>query len=81
MDKKIIFPIIGGITLLVGLFILFGIHTPNKEININKLEATILSTNNSKVTVQDKDNVIYTFEMEDPSSCTGKNVLLKYTGF
>ena len=80
MDKKIIFPIIGGITLLVGLLVLFGIHTPDQEISTNKLEATVLSIDDDKVMVQDKENVIYTFEIDDMSSCKGENVLLEYTG-
>ena len=80
MNKKIIFPVIGGITLLVGLFVLFGIHNLSKDISTNKLEATVLSIDDSKVMVQDKNNIIYTFEVDDMSSCYGENVMLEYTG-
>lgn len=80
MDKKIMIPIIGGITLIIGLFVLFGLHTPTEEISTHQLKGTILSTKDSQITVQDKDNVIYTFEIEDISSCYGENVMLEYTG-
>lgn len=80
MDRKIMIPVFGGITLLIGLFVLFGIHDTDKNADTNKLEATILTSVDSKITVQDKDNVIYTFEIEDLSTCSGKNVILEYTG-
>lgn len=73
-------PIIVGITLIFGLFILFGTTNPNKEIGIKQLTATIISKENKKITVQDKNNVIYTFELNDIDTCTGETVLLEYTG-
>lgn len=79
MDRKVIIPVFGSITLLVGLFMFFTLHNAD-DVATNKLAATVLSVNDSTVMVQDKDNVIYTFEMEDTSTCTGNNVLLEYTG-
>lgn len=80
IDKKIMFPIIGGITLLVGLLVLFGLHNTNEEISTSKLEATVLSASAEMVMVQDKDNVIYTFEVQGIDECSSGNVLLEYTG-
>ncbi|MBQ8682035.1 MAG: beta-hexosaminidase [Bacilli bacterium] len=79
MDKKIMIPIIGGITLLVGLFVLFGLHNTD-NVQTSKLEATVLSRDSSTVMVQDKDNVIYTFEVNDTATCSNGNVVLEYTG-
>lgn len=80
MDKRLIYPLIGGITLLVGLFVLFNLHIPNEKITTNKLEATILTSDETNLTVQDQNNVIYTFEIEQLSTCTGETVMLEYTG-
>lgn len=80
MDKKIMISIIGTITLLVGLFVLFGIHTQDKTIQINTLKGTIMSKENEKVMLQDKNNIIYTFETNDMEAKTGSNIVLEYTG-
>ena len=80
MNQKFKVSIISGISLLVGLALLLGLHIPNKKISTSSLEATIISKNNSKLMVQDKDNVIYTFSMTDPDSCNGENIMLEYTG-
>lgn len=80
MEKKIMIPLVGIITLLVGLFVLFGIHTPNKKTNTNSLEATVLSKNQTKITLQDKNNIIYTFKTNDIEVTTGTNIVLEYTG-
>lgn len=80
MNKKIMLWTSGTIAFIIGLFVLFGIHTQTEEIQTNTLKATVLSSENSKIMLQDKDNVIYTFETNDMSVKTGSNILLEYTG-
>lgn len=77
--KKIMIPIMGAVTLLVGLLVLFGLHN-NEEVSVKKLEATVLSANDEMVIVQDRDNVIYTFEIQGLDACYAGNVVLEYTG-
>lgn len=81
MNKKIIVTTtIGTITLLVGLLVLFGIHFQNKNTQINTLKGTVLSKENKKIMLQDKDNIIYTFEANEMEVKTGSNIVLEYTG-
>lgn len=80
MDKKIMLAIVGSMTFFVGLFVLFGVHNPGSKQETNTLKATVLSSNNSKVMLQDKNNIIYTFETDDMRVKTGSNVVLEYTG-
>lgn len=71
-----------GIFLFVGLFTFFGFHllVGSTDDNRGTLEATVLSKSNGSVIVQDKDNVIYTFEVDDMEVCVGENIILEYTG-
>lgn len=80
MNKKIIIPIIGGITILIGLLVLLTLHKNTKETSINQLEATILSSSDETVMIQDKDNIIYTFENNNLKECKTENIILEYTG-
>lgn len=79
-NKRIVLPIIGCITLLFGLLVLFGVQNTDDEVSINKLEATVISSSDEMVMVQDKDNVIYTFDAEGIEACYSGNVVLEYTG-
>jgi beta-N-acetylhexosaminidase len=80
MNKKIMLPIIGCCTLLFGLLILLGFHNNQEEVNINKLEVTVLSSSDEMVMVQDKDNIIYTIDALGIEACYGGNVILEYMG-
>ena len=71
--------VVGAVTLLVGVLVLFGFHN-SQEVKVKTLEGTILLANDEMVMVQDKDNVIYTFEIQGLDTCYAGNVLLEYTG-
>lgn len=73
---------ISGITLLVGLLVLFGLNSPKdlESAKTKSLEANVLLANDDMMMVQDKDNVIYTFEATNMNACTEGKVLLEYTG-
>lgn len=82
MNKRIMISVVGGITLLVGLLVLFGLNSPKdmETVKTKSLEANVLLANDDMVMVQDKDNVIYTFEVKNMDACTEGKVLLEYTG-
>lgn len=63
------------------IFIAVLISTLSKENTDKKmLQGTILSISDSKVMVQDNNNIIYTFKNDNLASCDKGNVLLEYTG-
>lgn len=77
MNKKIVLPIIGIITLLVGIFSYYNLS--KEDITTNKLEATIISSTDEMVMLQDKSNIIYTINHNGLETCTKGNIILEYT--
>ena len=77
MKNKLLLSIISIITLLVGIFSYYNL---SNKIIINKLEATIISSNDELVILQDKNNIIYTINNNDLVTCYNGNVILEYTG-
>lgn len=78
MNKKAIVCLVGVITVIIGGLIIMGLNKDNssaKEIN-----AKVLSVEDSSLTIQDSNNVIYTFNVEDVDANVGENIVLKYTG-
>ena len=47
---------------------------------INSLEGTVLSYNKDKLIIQDLNNAIYTFKMEDKDVGVGEHIILEYMG-
>ena len=80
MNNKIFIYIIVGILIFVGLSLSFLSLNNNFEKNVNKLEVTVISANDHVVMVQDKDNIIYTFNTKKFKECHGNNMVLEYTG-
>lgn len=78
MKKKIIISLGILILFVVGFTCLY--LSDNKELKTNKLKATILSSNKSDITVQDQNNIIYTFKTQEMDAEVGSNVVIKYTG-
>lgn len=79
MDKKTIIIVF---TILVASFSLLGISKVLKKEEPQKtktLEATVMSVDDGKISVQDKDHVIYTFKSE-VNAKLGDNIILEYSG-
>jgi len=77
-NKKIMY--IFGISLIT-IFFLTLVHSFNKQdTEIQELEATILSIEETKLTIQDSNNIIYTFNTENINEEVGTNILIKYSG-
>jgi len=86
MNKKIIIGIIG--LILAVILIIFFINNKNKEdieeeLETNEITATVLSVSNDTLTVQDKDDIIYTFNdfNYDEELVAGESLSISYTGY
>jgi len=78
MNKKIILTFICTITLLIGTFSYYNLS--KESITTNKLEATIISSTDKTVMLQDKNNIIYTINHNGLETCIKGNIILEYTG-
>lgn len=78
MDKKLLITIIGIPLFIIVVLSLVNLLTKTEE--KNTLEATILTKSNNSITLQDKDNIIYTFKNNNIDTEIGKNIVLEYTG-
>lgn len=72
------------VSIIVVLFTI-GIlsHKPPEEKKmdkLNKLEAIILNINDKEITVQDSNNIIYTFSSNDLKANIGDYIVIEYTG-
>lgn len=80
MNKKsIIGAILFLIVLFVGVLSLF-LRSKDYEKDKNTLEATVLYTTDSTITVQDSHQGIYTMEVADINAEAGDTVVISYTG-
>lgn len=52
----------------------------NLIVKINKLAATVLSISDDNVTVQDSENIIYTFHTKNFKFNAGDHIIIEYTG-
>lgn len=48
--------------------------------SVNSLEGTVLSYNKDNLIIQDMDNAIYTFKIEDKNINVGEHIILEYMG-
>lgn len=78
MNKKLILYITGIIILIITLVLVFTLRNKNNE--SSKMECTVLYNENNLLTVQDSNNVIYTFYEEQVSLTAGESVVLEYSG-
>ncbi len=76
MNKKILICIL-CVALLLTLTLIF--IPKKKELNVQKIEATVLYKDDNLIKFQDNDNVIYTFN-ENVDLQIGDYVILEYTG-
>ncbi len=82
MKNKIIIIVI---SLLIVTFLSFSFFSKKERCSHNQdtktLNATIISKSNQKLTVQDSNNIIYTFSYdEDIPNTLGSNIAISYTG-
>lgn len=80
MTKKLLIKTSCILTLIIVTITIFNTNTNEKSIKTNNIEATIISKTNKKITVQDNNNIIYTFNEENTDLNIGDNILIKYSG-
>lgn len=69
-----------GLSVLIIAFTLILIPKEESVQNVNKLNATVINSNYNKLTVQDENNIIYTFRLEENNYKAGDNLIIEYTG-
>lgn len=67
------------IVLISGTVIMKSINDDD-NVQINSLNATVISIKDDSLTVQDENNIIYTFNVVSNNLMTGDNILIEYTG-
>ena len=73
------------IILLIGLLLYPVTQTKEEEKNGVEIEETqlnglVLKTSENKITIQDENNIIYTFETTPKDITVGDSITLKYKG-
>lgn len=79
-NKKIIISILGLALLLVGSIAFFKQPKETDSLKTEKLEGTLLTMTQNSITLQDENNGIYTFNLENPNAHIGDKIVLEYTG-
>ncbi|MCI8575489.1 MAG: beta-hexosaminidase [Bacilli bacterium] len=83
MDKKY-FMGLGAILILLLLTWSINWELKDKEkkeeITKDQISTTVMSVNKNSLTVQDANNIIYTFETPNPNVKSGDNIIIEYTG-
>ncbi|MBO5414915.1 MAG: beta-hexosaminidase [Bacilli bacterium] len=86
MKKRKILITLGLVILLLGGIFAFKsfdkkeVDNTNKKKNDKSIEVVVLSLENEKLTVQDKNNVIYTFDYNNENLSIGNNIIIEYSG-
>ena len=80
MKEKIILSIL-VISVVIAGVIVFNQENHKDSVKKNKkLTATVMKIENNQVTVQDSNNIIYTFSVEDTELSLGDTINLEYKG-
>lgn len=75
--KKIV---VCGVCLFVLVLTFVFVGRQNKELVTNNISGRIIAKNEKNLTIQDQENIIYTFEDESVNANVGDTVILNYTG-
>ncbi len=80
MKKKLVSSLIVFLTIFLILLGSVNLFTKNEEKKTHKLVATVLKKTDKKLTVQDENNVIYTFLSNHEDILLGDKIIIEYTG-
>lgn len=78
-DKNLIISSCLFLLIMISL-ISTCIYKNKKPLKVYKLEAMIVSHTSSALTVQDKNNILYTFPINDLDIDNGSKIVIEYTG-
>lgn len=80
MNKKAIIYSILVVALLVPIFIFMNRGEEKQNMEVNKLEATVLQNENKELTLEDKENTKYKFKTDSVGAKSGDVIVIEYTG-
>lgn len=82
MNKKItIYLLVLAILVIGSITIMYTYKGKVKEEKTSKIDATVLMKENNRLTVQDDENIIYTFDhLEEVDAEIGSSIAIQYTG-
>ncbi len=80
MNKKMLISIMCVIVVFLLGVLFFKSKDFSIDDTINNIEVTVLNKENNKLTVQDKNKTIYTFNYSDINESIGSNITLNYKG-
>jgi len=78
--KNFVIGLLLGAFVLVGFATMFTSNLKEKEVKTKKITATVMAMEDGTLTVQDKDQVIYTFLGENIKATPGESISIEYTG-
>ncbi len=80
MNKKVTIYLLGLAILVIGSITIMYTYKGEEE-KTSKMNATILMKEGNRLTVQDDENIIYTFDhTDDIEADIGSSIAIKYTG-
>lgn len=79
INKKNYIYTISALVIVVAFSLLF-LPKEDKTLNTSKLNATVITSYTDQITVQDEQNIIYTFNVEKNDFKAGDNLIIEYTG-
>lgn len=80
MDKKNLIYISIFLIVITGGILLMKLSNKNLINNTKKLSATVISITDNNLTVQDSQNIIYTFNTRDFKYNSGDKIIIEYIG-
>lgn len=78
MKKNIGIAMIGILILVIGITIYYKMNV--KEETLKQVSGVVLATSDEYVVVEDEDNVVYKFKLDDFLLEVGESVVIQYTG-
>ena len=79
-NKKITISIFTIVLLLGFALLLFMNKKTTEKIETENIRGTLLTVTKNSITIQDDNNGIYTFQLENPKAQVGDHIVLEYTG-
>lgn len=80
INKKILMSFIGVFIVIMCSIISIVSFDKKEPLKTKKITVTVLGVRNNKLTVQDENDIIYTFNLDDITADIGDNLLIEYTG-
>ena len=80
MNKRIALYLLGFCTLMIVSFTWIFFSQKESLVETNELTATVISVNDSQITMQDHNNIIYTFPNKNVNADIGSSIVIEYSG-